>query len=166
MKSVKVCDGGNGYKVYFASPFFTDEQVEREERLKSGLRKLGFDVFSPKEFFKVSTETTHEMRRKVFLENLNQIEKCDIIFAVTDGKDVGTIWEAGYAYGIRWYRSRAEFPSKFPIVVYYCETLKGGKFNLMLAESSDLVITEESELFRVKDIMNGMIRELYNGEIE
>ena len=36
-------------KIYFASPWFTPEQEEREERLKAKLRSLGFDVHSPKE---------------------------------------------------------------------------------------------------------------------
>lgn len=35
-------------KVYFASPFFNEEQVEREERLKAKLRSLGFFCMEPK----------------------------------------------------------------------------------------------------------------------
>ena len=43
--------------------------------------------------------------------------------AITDEKDIGTIWEAGYAYGIG------------KEVVYYAETLGNNPFNIMLSES-------------------------------
>ena len=32
--------------------------------------------------------------------NLKNIDDCDILFGVTDGKDMGTIWECGYANGL------------------------------------------------------------------
>ena len=36
-------------KIYLASPWFNDEQAERENRIKEKLREIGFDVYSPRE---------------------------------------------------------------------------------------------------------------------
>ena len=78
-------------KVYFASPFFNEEQVEREERLKKALRDLGFEVFSPKEASKLAPNSNLKEQRETFEMNLKNIDDCDILFGVTDGKDMGTI---------------------------------------------------------------------------
>ena len=85
--------------VYFASPWFTPEQEEREERLKAKLRSLGFSVHSPKETAVCGAISDPVTRKKIFDGNIQAINECDVVFAVTDGKDMGTIWEAGYAYG-------------------------------------------------------------------
>lgn len=127
-------------KVYFASPFFNEEQVEREERLKAKLRSLGFFVWSPKESCFLKSDATIEDRIKVFKENCTNLADSDIIFVVTDGKDVGTIWEAGFACGLN--QSRV---NKIK-VVYYCETLGNRPFNLMLAQSGNVVITDFNDL--------------------
>lgn len=134
-------------KIYFASPFFNEEQVEREERLKKELRRLGFEVFSPKEESLLKKDSTLCEQQKTFDCNINNIDDCDIIFGVTDGKDMGTIWECGYANGLN--RTR----KKHIIIVYYCETLGNGKFNLMLARSADVVITRFEELKNIKKLI-------------
>ena len=71
-------------KVYFASPFFKEDQIEREERCKSKLRDLGFEVFSPKEAFVVKPNQDQATREKVFAMNLANIKSSDVIFVVTD----------------------------------------------------------------------------------
>lgn len=141
-------------KVYFASPWFTPEQEEREERLKKKLRELGFDVWSPKENCNCSPTESEDVRKKVFTDNCENIMGADIVFAVTDGKDMGTIWEAGFAYG---YNKLLEFSSCRPItIVYYCETLGNGLFNLMLAQSGNIVITKFEDLDKLPElIMSG-----------
>lgn len=124
----------NGYDIYFASPFFNPEQIEREERLIKHLRKIGFSVFSPRENCLLKPMASIEDRKKVFDDNCNAIKNSRAVFAVTDGKDVGTIWEAGYAYGI-------EKP-----VMYYAETLGDNLFNLMLAQSGKKVFLKQEEV--------------------
>lgn len=120
------------YNLYFASPFFRPEQVEREEALKHRLRKA-FTVYSPKESCFLPPNASPEDRKKVFDDNCNAIKSSLAVFAVTDDKDMGTIWEAGYAYGI----GRP--------VIYYAETLGNNQFNLMLAQSGKKVITGRNE---------------------
>ena len=151
--------------VYFASPFFNDEQVEREERLKKALREMGFNVFSPKENCLCPPDATQEMRQKTFNDNVREIIACDIIFAVTDGKDVGTIWEAGLAYGLKLYNGVFKVPAK--TIVYYCETLpEGGKFNLMLAQSGDIIITSMEQLKELPETLKRGLVSIYAGDIE
>lgn len=145
-------------KVYFASPFFNEEQVEREERLKKKLRDLGFNVFSPKEASLLKKDSSLDEQENTFKMNLKEISECDIIFVVTDGKDVGTIWEAGFCYGLNFNKERKTK------IVYYCETLNGGKFNLMLARSGDIVITDYNELENLESMIKNGKR--YEGFIE
>ena len=142
-------------KVYFASPFFNEEQVEREERLKKALRDLGFEVFSPKEASKLNPNSNLKEQKETFEMNLKNIDDCDILFGVTDGKDMGTIWEAGFAYGIN------------KPVVYFAETLGDNPFNLMLAQSGLDVFTsqEQVNVGSLCNILNCSTRE-YRGDIE
>lgn len=140
-------------KLYLASPFFNAEQVEREERLKKKLRSLGFEVFSPKENCFCPPDASQELRKKTFEDNIHNIDNCDAIFVITNGKDMGTIFEAGYAYGIH------------KPIIYFCEGLTG-QFNLMLAQSANVVLVNDS--FTEHDIdlaVHGTVVE-YSGEVE
>lgn len=153
-------------KVYFASPWFTPEQEEREERLKAKLRSLGFVVHSPKEEAICGAISDTKTRQRIFQGNIDAINDCDIVFAITDGKDMGTIWEAGYAYGYNaaamsedaWYK-----PIK---IVYYCETLGDGQFNLMLAQSGDIIITKFEDMDKLPELIAEGKKVSYVGRIQ
>ena len=141
-----------GYDFYFASPFFNEDQVEREEALKQILRDKGYKVFSPKENIHLPHDATLEDQEKCFRDNLDGIDASYAVFAVTDEKDMGTIWEAGYAFG-------QDKP-----VIYFCETLPiGSYFNLMLARSGISVFMSRQELIECDDVLAA--RE-YKGYIE
>lgn len=151
-------------KVYFASPWFTPEQEEREERLKAKLRSLGFVVHSPKEEAVCGAISDPETRQRIFKGNTDAIDNCNIVFVVTDGKDMGTIWEAGYAYGINeHFRCIGESTIK---IVYYCETLGNGLFNLMLAQSGDIVITNFEDVDKLPELLAGGEKVTYVGRIQ
>ena len=143
------------YDFYFASPFFNPDQVEREERMIKHLRDLGFRVFSPKEACHLNPKADARMRELVFSENCNAINKSRAVFAVTDGKDMGTIWEAGYAYGTR------------KPVIYFAETLGNNTFNLMLAESGrDVYLSQDEVTYgSLLESLRGAKRR-YRGDIE
>lgn len=153
----------NKTKVYFASPWFNAEQAEREERVKSKLKELGFDVWSPKENCVCPPDADKAMRRKVFNENCVAIDECEILFAITDGKDMGTIWESGYAFGL----NMGARVSNNIVIVYYCETLgPNGQFNLMLAQSGDIVITKFEDLNKLPELIQKDEGLAYAGTIE
>lgn len=111
------------YDFYLASPFFNDEQIKREETIKKTLRGYGFTVYAPREHGIVGSLASQEAVTSTFNSNVEAIDNSKMVLAITDGKDMGTIWEAGYAYG-----------NKIPIV-YYAETLGNNPFNIMLSES-------------------------------
>ena len=80
-------------------------------------------------------------REKICSAKFEHIKSCVIIFAITDGKDMGTIWEAGFANGYNAGMEDSE-PFKPIIIVYYWETLgPNGLFTLMLAQSGNITIT-------------------------
>lgn len=150
-------------KVYFASPWFRPDQAEREDRVKAKLRSLGFNVWSPKDNCVCSPIADSDMRMKVFTDNVNNIIDADILFAITDGKDMGTIWEAGFACGL----NAANGYGKYKIIVYYCETLgPEGQFNLMLAQSGDIVVTRFEDLDQLPELIEKEERMEYAGIVE
>lgn len=149
-------------KVYFASPWFNPEQAEREDRVKKKLRELGFNVWSPKDNCVCSPIADEEMRRKVFSDNCSNIMTSHIVFAITDGKDMGTIWEAGFACGFN-----RNYPLEPIKIVYYCETLgPNGQFNLMLAQSGDIVITKFEDLEKLPALIKNGGGMAYAGIVE
>ena len=82
----------------------------------------------------------------------------DFLIVNTRDKDIGTIWEAGYAY------------AKNVPIVYFCQGLpEGAKFNLMLARSGIKVCTTFEQLEDYLDRVHStgyLIEEPYDQEIE
>ena len=122
------------YDFYLASPFFKDSQIQREKAVKHAFRNIGYTVYSPRENGVLTPDATDEVRTKIFKENCEAIQKSRRILAITDEKDIGTIWEAGYAYGIG------------KEVVYYAETLGNNPFNVMLGKSGIGIFTNHNDL--------------------
>lgn len=118
-----IVNSSKKYDFYLASPFFNDEQIKREETIKKTLRGYGFSVYAPREHGIVGSLASQEAVTSTFNSNVEAIDNSKMVLAITDGKDMGTIWEAGYAYG-----------NNIPIV-YYAETLGNNPFNIMLSES-------------------------------
>ena len=89
-------------KIYLASPFFNDFQREVVRALENVLGEIvGPDgqVFSPsRDGVKlVMGESTWEDRKGVFEANCYNIDDSDVVVAVLDGYDTGTMWEVGRA---------------------------------------------------------------------
>lgn len=165
-------------KIYFAGPWFTKAQAEREQRLIKKLRELGFNVFSPRENSNITGSFADpSIQKATFEDNIVNIDSCDILFAVTDGKqgicteddqagkfmsaiDAGTMIEAGYAYCLK------RKSGKAPIIVYYAETLGNKGFNLMLAQSADIVITNYEDLNALPSMIENSEKTAYTGLIE
>lgn len=122
------------YDFYLASPFFNDEQIKRENKVKDLLRGFGFKVYAPMEHGIVGGIASQDAVTATFNSNVEAINNSEYVIAITDGKDMGTIWEAGYAYG-----------KKIPII-YYAETLGNNPFNIMLSESGIGIFKSEKSL--------------------
>ena len=136
------------YDFYLASPFFKDSQIQREEAVKNALRNEGYTVYSPRENGVLTPDATDEVRTKIFKENCEAIQKSHRIFAITDEKDIGTIWEAGYAYGIG------------KEIVYYAGTLGDNPFNVMLGKSGIGIFT------KYKDLVEAASSNMFNNKNE
>jgi nucleoside 2-deoxyribosyltransferase len=123
-------------KVYIASPFFNEEQLERVKFIEDKLKELNYDFFSPRLDTYVKPDSDNDARWKAFQDNLKGIKDSSFIIAVTDGKDVGTMFECGYAF------------SEGVSIIYFAETLGERPFNLMLAMSGDAVCKSRDELIK------------------
>jgi len=128
----------NKLKVYLASPFFTPEQIGRLSMVED-IAGVIFEVYSPrKQFqFKSGTKPSKEDAKKVLEANHNAIEASDFIISITDDKDLGAIYECGYA-------SKAKIP-----IIYCAFTLGDKPFNLMLAETGIAVVKYYCDLISV-----------------
>jgi hypothetical protein len=78
--------------LYLAAPFFTLAERWLVELCRDVLTDLGANVFSP----------LHDVGAggiEVARQDLDGLEKSDAVFALLDGDDPGTLYEAGWAHG-------------------------------------------------------------------
>jgi len=146
-------------KVYLASGWFSPAAAEELTQLENIFDKRDWiDLASPRRIFVCPPDAPKETQDATFVGNLQHIVSADFLLVNTRDKDIGTIWEAGFA-----------FAHKKPIV-YFCAGLPdGAKFNLMLARSGVKVCTSFDDLedylercFETKSL----IMEPYSQEIE
>lgn len=81
---------GYSPKVYLAGPFFTLGERWIVERVRDVLDGLGARVFSP----------IHDVGPgdiEVAEKDLEGLDDCDVVFAILDGFDPGTVYETGWA---------------------------------------------------------------------
>lgn len=82
---------GRKVKVYLAGPFFDLAQIWMVEQARINLHEIGLEVFSP--YHDIGLGSAQD----VALKDLEALDKCDLVFAIADGADTGTIFEVGYA---------------------------------------------------------------------
>jgi nucleoside 2-deoxyribosyltransferase len=124
-------------KIYLASGWFNQVQAEELTRLEQIFddRSEYFDLASPRRIFVCPPNAPKDVQDETFEGNLLHIKTSDFLLVNTRDKDIGTIWEAGYAFAF-------DKP-----IVYFCSGLpSGAKFNLMLARSGIKVCTSFEQL--------------------
>ncbi|WP_040726959.1 PfkB family carbohydrate kinase [Thiomicrorhabdus sp. Kp2] len=77
--------------VYLAGPFFSLSQMWMINETRIHLQNAGFDVFSPYHDVGIGSA------EKVVEKDIQGIEECDVLYAIFDGRDPGTLFEVGYA---------------------------------------------------------------------
>lgn len=82
---------GEARQVYLAGPFFDLAQLWLVEEALHDLAEFGLKVFSP--YHHVGLGSFDD----VVLKDLDGIRDSDLVFAITDGLDAGTLYEIGYA---------------------------------------------------------------------
>ena len=124
-------------KSYLASGWFNptqDAELTQLEKIFDD-RAEHFELASPRRIFICPPNAPKEVQDETFNGNLHHIKTSDFLVVNTRDKDIGTIWEAGYAFAF-------DRP-----IVYFCAGLpSGAKFNLMLARSGIKVCTSFEEL--------------------
>lgn len=151
MKNTNKIQTEKKYDFYIASGFFTPQQIEEVEFIKSELDKRGLTYFSPKDDSAVSNINDPEQRKRVFALNDLAIRQSRMMVVNTNNKDMGTLFESGMAYALGM------------DIIYVCFQLgKGGQLNLMLSESGKAACVTREEFSQALDG-----KEFYwNGEIE
>lgn len=137
-------------KIYLASGWFNPTQEAELTALENIFdeRSDFFELASPRRIFVCPPNAPKSVQDETFFGNLHHIKTADFLLVNTRDKDIGTIWEAGYAYAF-------DKP-----IVYFCSGLpEGAKFNLMLARSGVKVCTSFEAL---KDYLD---RTISTGEL-
>jgi nucleoside 2-deoxyribosyltransferase len=112
--------------IYIAGPFFNSYEVAVIERIKIIIADFKFEYFSPKDelMYKPGVTTPEDILRA----NINGLDTSNMMIVVTDGKDPGTMFEAGWAYS-----------KGMPIIYMWLTGTKEQKFNIMLAATGSVV---------------------------
>ncbi|MCD4704330.1 MAG: nucleoside 2-deoxyribosyltransferase domain-containing protein [Methanosarcinaceae archaeon] len=89
-------------KIYLAAPLFSQAERTFNASLHQLLDNRGFVVYLPQEDSEDNSSKRDDLdQQRLFENNRDAIDECDIIVAVLDGGsdvDSGTAWEIGYAY--------------------------------------------------------------------
>lgn len=147
-------------KVYLASGFFNQKQIDQVDRLEALLDSYSWiDLASPRRIFVCPPDADESVQKSTFEGNIKHLKEADFVIGNTQDKDIGSIFELGASYAF-----------SVPII-YFCEGLPPkAKFNLMLARSGIKVCTSLEQLEDYLDrvtINNGeLIYEPYNDLIE
>jgi nucleoside 2-deoxyribosyltransferase len=106
-------------RAYVAGPIFTPEQRGAVDSVTSCLEALGYVTYSPyRDGIMLQPTDPPERRDEVFQSNVWAIRSSDLLVALLDTKDTGTIWELGMANA-----------GRLPVVAI---TLLEPKMNVML----------------------------------
>lgn len=89
-------------KIYLASPFFNEAELEVYRQVIADLRRVGHEVYVPQEHTieDAWSLSNQEWARQVFVEDSYAIDNCQVVMVLNFGmySDSGTAWEAGYAF--------------------------------------------------------------------
>jgi nucleoside 2-deoxyribosyltransferase len=121
--------------IYIAAPFFKPEELEFVITIEDAFARKGIMFYSPRSegiLINQSAEEKAKNKRRIYETNIDNIVKSDIVVAVIDGRDTGTIFEMGFACGM-----------KIPIISI---SNKGYGINVMLAECVRAHVSNINEL--------------------
>ena len=138
--------------MYIAAPFFNPLQVERLEAVKKALDVIRVKYYSPKdESLYIPGKTTP---KEILDANIKALQCSDLLVCITDDRDPGTFFEAGWC-----------FASSIPIVYIWFSGEKGQKFNLMLGASGS-VVRDTNTLMQVieRAAISGYIEDITYGD--
>lgn len=117
---------------YLAAPFFNPEEVSEIDDVVKSLSKIpNLSIIQPSQF---DIEARGGADQLIFRLDTKAIRFSNIVIALTNHYDEGTIWECGFAYAN--YRK--------PTFIYRKDP---SKLNLMLRESASAICSTIEDLY-------------------
>jgi nucleoside 2-deoxyribosyltransferase len=108
-------------RIYLASPFFNDKELDYYKKVLNILEKKNLTVYAPlKNEISRENKTKEQWAKLTFSKDVEEINKADAVVMLFYGlySDSGTSWECGYAFAMN-----------KPVVVVH---LHEGKSNCMI----------------------------------
>lgn len=121
-------------KVYLAAPIFTLAQLWIVEQVRNNLIEMGLEVFSPYHDVGLTYDKYY-----IYKEDILGLDNSDMVFAILDGLDSGTIFEIGFA------------SAKGKKVIIYNENV----------DDKDLVMFSGEHTFIIKDFVSAIYRAVW-----
>jgi nucleoside 2-deoxyribosyltransferase len=134
--------------IYIAGPFFNPKQLLMIEAIEKCLGDHGLKYYSPRSdgvLIDLTEEQRQNMKKAIYNKNVEMIEKSSKMIAVIDDRDVGTIWEMGYARACN-----------IPTVTISNEAYG---LNVMLAESV------QAHVLNLNDAIKALSNPTFRGEL-
>ena len=128
-------------KIYLAGPFFNEKQLETIQLIEKEFDKHGFD------YFHLPPEEKRKESKRIYDSNVEEMAKANILFAVVDGRDTGTVYEMGY------FKCLTVATPKPRYSITYTNENFG--LNIMLKESVDAHIVGQEELEKFSGLISG-----------
>lgn len=126
------------HDVYLAAGFFNDRQNEALQQVIDVCETFDLKTYEPRrDSVQIGKNPTEEERQLNFDMNLDAILKSRFVIASTEGKDMGTIFEVGFAYA-----------NHIPVFGFAPFLPEGAAFNLMLANSMLEVFTDVKDMIK------------------
>ena len=117
--------------IYIASPFFNEEQLQVVENIEYALASAGYEFFSPRKeavtLKDLSPEERERLAKEVYESNIKGMNGSNIMIAVIDDFDPGTMFEIGY------FAKDMELYNKYIVTL----STKGYGANVMISQCSD-----------------------------
>lgn len=114
-------------KIYIAAPFFNSEQLDFVQDVERELSESGHEFYSPRNdgiLQNMLPEERAKQMKRIFDLNCDRLVWADTILALMNWKDVGVVWELGFA-----------FARKKKIVTF---ATNAERVNVMLQQCADL----------------------------
>ena len=140
-------------RIYLASPFFDEFELDCVRRAEDILTKRGFELFSPRlnEVERDKAEEPGFWSAETFENDRRNIDLSDVVVMLYHGgySDSGTAWECGYAYA-----------KGLPVVVVHVR--EDADSNLMVSQGCRANVTlEELESYD----FDGLPKKSFGGKI-
>lgn len=87
--------------IYIAAPFFNEEQLLLVQAVEAVLDFNNMPYYSPRSegvLMNMTPEQKKERMKYIFDKNVEMLLLADVIVAVIDNYDTGTVWEIGFAF--------------------------------------------------------------------